>query len=104
MQMAQERGIFMLRNVFEETLVGIKEANYKFPGKTPSSRSIARWASEGYKGCVLETCKIGNTRYTSTEAIERFIERINSKPEYKPTFPRLSEKEIDQKKAKFKLK
>lgn len=94
----------MLKNVFKETLIGIKEANYKFPGKKPSIRSVVRWASEGYKGCVLETCKIGNTRYTSTEAIERFIERINSKPECKPTFPRLSEKKIERKKAEFKLK
>ncbi len=40
--------------------------------------TIWRWAQSGVRGHKLETWHIGAMRYTSVEALERFIEAINS--------------------------
>jgi hypothetical protein len=39
---------------------------------------LERWRTQGIRGVVLETVKIGGTRYTSVEALQRFIERLNT--------------------------
>jgi hypothetical protein len=39
---------------------------------------IERWRTRGIRGIVLETVKVGGTRYTTAEAIQRFIERLNT--------------------------
>jgi hypothetical protein len=45
----------------------------------PIHRSVLeRWRTHGIRGVILETVKIGGIRYTSAEAIERFIERQNT--------------------------
>lgn len=36
-----------------------------------------RWALRGVGGIKLESIKIGGTRYTSREACQRFLERLN---------------------------
>jgi len=47
------------------------------PGR-PHISSLIRWASRGVKGVKLETVVIGGRRYTSIEAIGRFITRLNA--------------------------
>lgn len=43
------------------------------------SRAIAfRWASVGVRGVRLETIKVGGARFTSVEAIVRFVAAQNS--------------------------
>jgi hypothetical protein len=46
-------------------------------GERLSLDSLRRWSLRGLKGVVLETAKIGNTTYTSVEAILRFLARLN---------------------------
>ncbi|MGV3604879.1 MAG: DUF1580 domain-containing protein [Planctomycetaceae bacterium] len=40
--------------------------------------TLWRWSQSGVKGRVLETQLIGGRRFTSVEALERFVEAINS--------------------------
>lgn len=56
-----------------EALVSIREAPRHIPG-TPHIATIFRWATRGVRGQQLETIVRGGRRYTSLEAIGRFIE------------------------------
>ncbi len=42
------------------------------PGKSPHVATLYRWASRGVRGVVLDTVRIGGTRFTSVEAVGRF--------------------------------
>lgn len=68
-----------------EDLVLFSEAGAAFPaGRNPSPATLHRWRLRGVcGGVVLETIKIGNSRYTSRQAIQRFIAAQNSS-EQKP--------------------
>lgn len=57
-----------------ETLCTITEATKIFPGR-PHVATVWRWVNNGVRGLRLETIKVGGRRFTSHEAIERFIER-----------------------------
>jgi hypothetical protein len=39
----------------------------------PSAATLWRWATRGVGGVRLETYKIGGRRYTTAEALERFV-------------------------------
>lgn len=58
--------------IVDETLIPLTEAAKEIPG-TPSLNSIFRWASKGARGRVLESVLVGGRRFTSREAIRRFI-------------------------------
>jgi len=47
------------------------------PGKKLNVGTVWRWASAGVRSVKLETVSIGNSRYTSREALERFIARCS---------------------------
>ena len=55
-----------------ETVIPISQAPRHFPGR-PNISSIYRWFGRGSRGARLETVVVGGRRYTSIEAIERFI-------------------------------
>lgn len=59
-----------------ENLRLLSEAAARIPTR-PNVSTVWRWHKKGIKGIHLETIKIGGTIYTSDEAIERFLERIN---------------------------
>lgn len=59
--------------MIHENLITLKEAGERLHGK-PSERTIRRWVASGVGGAVLETVKVGGRRYTSTEAVGRFVE------------------------------
>lgn len=59
-----------------ETLRRLSEAAAKIRTR-PNVSTVWRWHKKGIKGIHLETIKIGGTIYTSDEALERFLERIN---------------------------
>ena len=40
--------------------------------------TLRRWADKGVRDIVLETVRIGNTKFTSVEALLRFIQRLSS--------------------------
>lgn len=57
-------------------LIPLKEApNYlpKRSGKKVHYSTLYRWATKGARGRTLETVMVGGVRFTSIEAIERFI-------------------------------
>ena len=61
----------------EETIIPLLEAPQYLPrrrGKKVHISTLFRWAKKGTAGKRLETVKIGGTRCTSLEALQRFIE------------------------------
>ena len=62
-----------------ETLVSFNDARSAFPGdRRVSLATLHRWRQSGVRGNRLETCLIGGLRYTSKEAICRFIGAQNA--------------------------
>lgn len=76
-----------------ENLISIGQTPKHLPrrpnGKTVSTSAVYRWASNnGLRGVVLETLRIGGTTYTSTEALQRFADRLTAQRSQPPTPPR----------------
>ena len=55
-----------------ENLITISEAARLLPGR-PHSSTVWRFHARGVKGVKLETIVSGGRRFTSQEAVERFI-------------------------------
>jgi hypothetical protein len=66
----------------KELLLSMKEARHEFPNE-PSTPTLWRWVLKGTGGVMLESIKIGGRRFTSKEAIARFI-AANSVQRNKP--------------------
>jgi hypothetical protein len=65
-----------------ENLVPISQAGKEFPKNcSPSGSTIQRLWREGCRGNKLETLLLGGRRFTSVEAIQRFVERSLDLPE-----------------------
>lgn len=60
-------------DIYSETMVPISEAPRHFPGR-PNISSVYRWFQRGSRGARLETIVVGAKRYTSMEAIQRFVD------------------------------
>ena len=60
-----------------EEIVPIDESGKYFPSK-PSRPTIHRWWLKGIRGVKLETIVCGHKRFTSKEAIARFIAAQNA--------------------------
>ena len=60
-----------------ENLVHFAEATRAFPGRTLCLQTLHRWRLRGVRGVRLETCLVGNLRFTSREAISRFLAAQN---------------------------
>ena len=61
----------------KERPCSLTEAAKSLPNR-PSVRTVFRWSKKGVGGVVLETVKLGHSRYTSYEALERFFGRITN--------------------------
>jgi hypothetical protein len=57
---------------YGEDLISIAQAAKSLPTR-PSVRTVWRWIQKGCRGVKLETVAIGGRRYTSRQAIGRFI-------------------------------
>lgn len=55
-----------------ESLFTLKAAAKLLPGH-PHYATLFRWAQRGCRGIRLETILVGGIRYTSREALDRFI-------------------------------
>lgn len=64
-----------MSNLLSETLVTAAEATKIFPTR-PSPATVWRWMTRGTRGLHLESVVVGGQRYTSREAIARFLERL----------------------------
>ncbi|HEY4260064.1 MAG TPA: DUF1580 domain-containing protein [Schlesneria sp.] len=56
-------------------------AGTQFPGEPVSKSTLRRWKEFGVRGAKIETTLIGSRRYTSKEAILRFVEAQQPDPE-----------------------
>jgi hypothetical protein len=59
-----------------ETPIPITEAHHYIPGD-PSRPTVERWHLRGIRGVRLETALVGGRRYTTEEAIGRFLAACN---------------------------
>ena len=66
--------------VLDEALVPLTKAGKRIPGRGVSPACIERWIRKGVNGVTLEICRIGRERYTSQEAIRRFLDAMNRNP------------------------
>jgi hypothetical protein len=70
-----------------ETIIAFSEARNAFPGidRRLSLATLHRWRLNGVRGVKLETVLIGGMRYTSREAIARFIAAQNADESQTPS-------------------
>jgi hypothetical protein len=66
-----------MNDLLKETLVPLGTAGRHVP-LTPHRNTLYRWAIHGVDGIRLETLRIGKRRYTTLEALGRFLGRLNS--------------------------
>jgi hypothetical protein len=60
-----------------ESLVPITDAHGIIPGR-PHLATVYRWWQKGVRGGIkLETALVGGRRFTSREAVQRFVERLS---------------------------
>jgi hypothetical protein len=68
-------------DVQSENLIHLNEVTKLVPSSRPGKRlniaTIWRWCTCGVRGVVLESVNIGNSRFTSREAVTRFVERCS---------------------------
>jgi hypothetical protein len=77
-----------------EHLLSMTEAAKLLPGR-PNVATLWRWRTSGCRGHRLETILFGGRRYTSREAIARFVAAINGEPVRAET-PRQRERAISR--------
>lgn len=62
-----------------ETIISFNDARSEFKdGRRKALATLHRWRLKGCRGVKLETLLIGGIRYTSKEAIDRFIQAQNA--------------------------
>ena len=98
------RQIFDSEQVLGETVVSLAEACKCFPVKCSRS-TLERFLRRGAKGVLLESVLIGGRRFTSKEAIDRFIRcQLHTEPDRPgPKFGAMSKREIAEASRKFGL-
>ena len=91
--------------ILGETLISLTEACRYFP--VPCSRpAVERWMRRGSRGAVLESALICGKRYTSVEAINRFVRnqlQVESDWASSPTQRSMSRKDITEASRRFGL-
>jgi hypothetical protein len=70
-------------DIEHERLLTIAEATRILPGR-PHIATVWRWVNHGVGGQRLETIKVGWKRFTSHEALARFIERTTAAADRQP--------------------
>ena len=61
-----------------EQLRLLSKASPDVPGH-PHVSTLIRWALRGVKGVQLDTVVVGGRRFTSLEAIQRFVAQLNTR-------------------------
>lgn len=60
-------------DISSEKLLTFSQAAEKLPSR-PHTSALHRWTNSGIRGIKLETILIGGRRFTSWEALQRFVE------------------------------
>jgi hypothetical protein len=69
----------MAIDITKEELLTFNKARDAFPGgRRPALATLHRWRLDGIRGVRLETAQIGGSRFTSREAIVRFLTEQNA--------------------------
>lgn len=66
-----------------EHLLTLSQAMHELPNR-PSPSTAWRWYRKGVHGIRLETTVIGGRRYTSREALDRFLSAVTSAADSEP--------------------
>ena len=84
-----------------ETAVSVADVPGRVPGR-PHVSTVWRWINSGVRGARLETITVGARRYTTQEAISRFIQATtaatNGEPQARRT-PRQRQRGIERAEA-----
>ena len=59
-------------DILREELRPLEQTAQHIPGQ-PHVSTLFRWAGKGVHGCRLETVLVGGRRFTSLEAVQRFV-------------------------------
>ena len=96
--------IFDSPQLLDETLVSLTEAGECFPVHTARS-TVERWIRLGSRGVILESIYFGGKRYTSKEAIERFVRSQLHVEADRPVTKHgsMSKRELEEKTRKYGL-
>jgi hypothetical protein len=65
-----------MKRLLTEQLRLLTRASPEVPGN-PHVSTLIRWAHHGIRGVKLETVMVGGRRFTSVEAVHRFLARLN---------------------------
>ncbi len=65
-------------DLHKEHLVSLSEARAIIPGR-PALCTVFRWTLRGIRNVRLESCLVGGKRFSSIEAVDRFIVAINER-------------------------
>ena len=68
----------MAIDIDNETLIHFTAAAREFPGRPVSIQTLHRYRLHGVHGAILESIKLSGRRFTSKEAVRRFIAAQNS--------------------------
>lgn len=60
-----------------DSLLTLAEAAAQLPGR-PHCATLQRWRQRGCRGVLLETVLIGGRRYTSHDALQRFVDGVSA--------------------------
>ncbi|NLX98218.1 MAG: DUF1580 domain-containing protein [Rhodopirellula sp.] len=66
-----------------EQLLALGQAMHELPNR-PSPSTAWRWYRKGIRGVRLETVVVGGRRYTSREALDRFLSAVTSAADSEP--------------------
>ena len=67
----------------QDSLLTLSAAAQSLPGR-PHVSTLHRWRLRGSKGIKLETVMIGGVRYTSLEALQKFVEQTTAAADGQP--------------------
>lgn len=79
--------------LIDETLVPIQKAGQSFPYPV-GRKAVERYFRHGIRGIFLETVLIGNRRFSSLEAIRRFLYATNKNSDAENVTRPMTEQEL----------
>ena len=94
--------IFTNPDVLSESVIPLNDVVKYLPFQT-SIATVQRWIRRGASGAVLETARMGSRRFTSKEAVQRFLVAQNEpvKPQAAPPKSPMSKRDLDAKTRKY---
>ena len=90
-------------DVNRERLLTVAQACSRLPsrkGKALNRETFRKWSTDGARGVRLETIKVGHLRYTSEEALQRFVAALNHEDDAPVIYSHRGHATIEQVRAK----